>query len=261
MTAAVGLHDELFDAAERVRWRMIDIPWGEIRDDLASPMLRYTVRAALGQELPTYRATQHYMDRYGDDAEFSQWVSIWFYEETKHPQALRRWLTALGERVDGDEIVGGREAYPLPRSFAGSMAVSIISEMTAAKLYLLLGRLSPEPVLQLIARNLASDESRHASGFYRFAARTLETSDRPGRVTRQILTVLNHWLKSPSLIQHPVGYFSAFIAVDDARDEVVAFEARVCRLFGQLLGLTIESPEDVASALRASRQPAGAGIR
>ena len=35
-----------------------------------------------------------------DDVDFTEWVSIWFYEETKHPDALLRWLGSFGVTVD-----------------------------------------------------------------------------------------------------------------------------------------------------------------
>jgi hypothetical protein len=248
-----SLYDELFDQAERARWRITDIPWKEIDRDKASDGLILVVRAALRQELPTYRATQWFMEKFPDNVDFSQWVSIWFYEETKHPQALRRWLFELGEDVDHNELIGGRQMYRFPRSFVGAMVVSIIAEMTAAKLYLQLESVSPEPVLRLIARNLAADEARHASGFYRFTVEALKDPEQQRRGIRDMLMVLQLWLRSPGLIQHPVNYFSPLIRIDDLRTETVDLESRVCQVIGNLVGLEIDSPQDVAAAIQQAK--------
>src|SRR5688500_9218311 len=81
------LHYELFTRAEVVRWQMADIPWAGIERELITPSLTAMVRQLAIAELTTYAATRRFLQEFSDDIDFTQWMSVWFYEETKHPHA------------------------------------------------------------------------------------------------------------------------------------------------------------------------------
>jgi hypothetical protein len=241
--------DELFDQAELVRWRMTDIPWGAIDGSEVDEAMLAMVRQTLITELTTFTATQRFLDAFHDDVELSQWIAVWFYEETKHPQALARWLRHFDVEVPDAEVLAGRRTEPFMSSPAGTLAINVITEMTASRLYLLSAALSPEPVYAQIARNLGSDEARHASSFFRFARRALRTAARPRRERRAVLMVLLLWLEQPHRFGHPTTLATDWVTTAERDDGGKDFEARVCATFGQLLDLDIAGPADVRAEL------------
>src|SRR5687768_11844734 len=169
-----ALYGKLVDDAESARWRMEDIRWDTIARARATPPLCALVREVAFSELTTATATRRFLTEYGDDPDFAQWVSVWFYEETRHPHALLRWLHHADVAVDDQFLLRGRATAPFMRSKMGMLVTNIVSEMVASSSYAALAEMSPEPVLAMIARNLAADEARHAASFYAYARRHLE---------------------------------------------------------------------------------------
>jgi hypothetical protein len=96
-----ALYYSLFREAETVRWKMSDIPFEAIETDKAPAALVGLMRELAAAELTTWTATNQFFDAFRDDVDFTQWLTVWLYEETKHPQALMRWLKHFGESFDG----------------------------------------------------------------------------------------------------------------------------------------------------------------
>jgi hypothetical protein len=248
----------LGDEAEAVRWRMSDVPWDRLDRERAGPGLRALVQEIAFSELTTTTATRRFLTELGDDPDFTQWVSVWFYEETRHPQVLLRWLHHLGVVVDARWLLRGRATAPFMRSRFGTLVTNIISEMVASSSYAQLAAAAPEPVLTRIASNLAGDEARHAASFYAYAARHLERSaDREGD-RRDGLKVLYLWFQDSERVSHPVNEFYgrhlgrsevgetiAKLAIDPA-----AAQDRIVRLVGHLLGLPLDGSTDLLGQIR-----------
>jgi hypothetical protein len=252
-----GLFCRLFDEAERVRWRMADVPWQAIEKDKVSPGLLAFVREAASAELTTFSATRRFMQEFAEDADLSQWMSVWFYEETKHPQVLMRWLSHFGQSFDTNFVLRGRVTTPFMKSRFGTLVTNIISELVASSSYLGLHRYSAEPVLAHIAKNLAADEARHAASFYAFARRMLERSPDATSLRRDGLKVLYMWFVENDRVQHPVNEFheregqrlASPGAEFDMRVSIEPVHDRAFRMIGTLLGLSIERAEDVRAHL------------
>jgi len=251
--------DSLFDAlaggAEAVRWQLADIPWVELDASQAPPQLRAVVREMAFSENATYSATQRFLDALGDDVDFSRWVSVWFYEETRHPYVLMEWLRRVGERLPDDFILRGRVSTPLMRSVAGTLVTNVVSEITASQAYRYLARTSPEPVLSHLAKRIAGDEARHAASFFRFARRYLERlPDGATRERARGLEVVHAWLGGGQAVTHPVqqmierlGAAGTGAAFDLDFD---AIRTRVVHVVGLLLDVPLRGAQDVAPALR-----------
>lgn len=260
-----GLYIPLFDEAERARWQMADIPWHAIEKDKVSPGLVALVRDAAAAELTTFSATRRFLQDFADDADLSQWMSVWFYEETKHPQVLMRWLSHFGESFDSRFVLRGRVTAPFMKSHFGTLVTNIISELTASASYLSLHRRCTEPVLGQIAKHLAADEARHASSFYAYARRMLQRSSEPSVLRRDGLKVLYMWFVENDRVQHPVNEFHGR-ATRDAATRSAASEMqmsvepthdRAFRMIGTLLGLSIESAEDIRTHMNALLETKG----
>jgi ferritin len=263
------LHYQLFTEAERVRWRLEDIPWSAIDRAKARKTLTSLVRQVALAELTTYAATRRFLQEFSDDIDFTQWMSVWFYEETKHPQALMRWLYEVGEKVSGEEMVRGRITAPFMKSRFGMLVTNIISEVHASAAYTVLLRIADEPVLKRIATHLAGDEARHAMGFFAYARRAFERSGGSDENRLEALKVLHMWLSNNSQVQHPVNTVGLRTSGEDelldecsraVTDETILerhsiLQQKVTReralgLIGHLTGIHVTSHEDVMAHIR-----------
>jgi ferredoxin len=249
----VDLYPMLSDAAETVRWKMSDLPWDSFDPSKVSPLLLDLVRGAAASEQTTYTATQKFMQAFADDPDFTQWISVWFYEETRHPAVLMRWLSLSGESFNADFINEGRISEPFMRSLTGTLVLNVVSELLAATVYLGMSFASKEPLLAAIAKRLAADESRHCASFFRYAQRRIARTENIERDRLDALKVLHLWLNDTANVTHPV-----IQAIERVRSLPPDFnvppqfgrpDQRVCQVVGQLVGLPIQSPKDVRALM------------
>lgn len=248
-----ALYYHLFHEAERVRWKMSDIPWSSIEKDKVSQPLIGLVRENVFAELTTWSATNRFFQSFAEDVDFTQWVTVWLYEETKHPQVLMRWLKNFGESFDAEFMLEGRKTHPFMNSQMGTLVFNILSEIEASTYYLSVSRNVKEPVLSLLTQNLAADEARHASSFYSYAKKRLEASDKPDAERLEILKVLYFWLVSNKQVKHPFALFAHRVsdkAESDGLQRILDFKSesmytKMRVMIGHLVGLPLESKEDV----------------
>jgi ferredoxin len=254
-SAATNLFEVLAIQAEMVRWRLGDIDWSAIEPSVVPPDLRMLVREMAFSEHATYSATQRFLQDFYDDTEVTRWIALWFYEETRHPHVLMRWLEACGERFPQDFVQRARVSTPFMKSRTGTLVTNVISEVTAAHAYQTLARTSTEPVLAQIAQNIAGDEARHASSFYCFARARIEGAEKPDRERLDGLKVLSAWLSGSASVTHPVNQMlqrleeSPPVAVTGI--DFGSVQTRVIRIIGLLLDLPLRSLADVDAQLRA----------
>jgi hypothetical protein len=262
-----ALFPSLARASESVRWALEDLRWSDLRPELAPPALRALVREMAFSEHATYSATQKFMQSFAADVDFTQWLSIWFYEETRHPHVLALWLEHLGEPIDDAFVVRGRVSTPFMRSLMGTLVTNIISEVTAAHAYHTMATSAHEPVLAGIARRISGDEARHASAFFRYADRRIATSRAADRERLDALKVLHFWLNESGQVTHPINQMlerlraSTEGAGQALTFDIAAVNRRVARLVGLLVDRPIAGPDDVLPLLKelTSRVHAGGG--
>ena len=259
-----GIYYRLFAEAELVRWKMSDYAWSTIKKGTASPAWLAVVRETLIGELTTFSATERFFADFGDDVDFTQWLTVWLYEETKHPSALLMWLNAFGEKFDSRFMLQGRQTLPFMPSRVGTLATNIVSEMVAATLYhTVSAQAGCDPVLAQICRNICGDEARHAASFYGFARKYLARSTTPAHDKLMALKVLYFWI-TPELnarVGHPVNLLAMRYQSLPLLQEAVPGEAirsavantykRSCRVFETLLGLELRDAQDVSEQMAA----------
>lgn len=249
------LYDGLVRESEQVRWSLADIPWADLRPELAPAPLRALVREMAFSEHATYSATQKFMQTFAQDSDFTQWLAVWFYEETRHPHVLEGWLERLGDAVGADFIGRGRVSTPFMKSLTGTLVTNVISEITAAHAYQTMAAAVREPVLAAIARRISGDEARHASAFFRYADRRIASASDPERERLDALKVLHFWLNDSGQVTHPINQMLERLgASSDGAGDALAFDLtpvkrRVTRLCGLLVDLPLTRPEDVLAAL------------
>jgi ferredoxin len=248
------LFDELASRAEAVRWSLADIPWSDLDPAGASPALRALTREMAFSENATYSATQRFLDAFYDDVDFTRWIAVWFYEETRHPHVLLEWLRRVGEAIEPDFVQRARVSTPFVRSPTGTLVMNVVSELTASQAYAYLARTSPEPVLSRLASFIAGDEARHGASFHRFARRRLAAmpeETKPREIARG-LEVLLAWLGGAGEVTHPVGQMLGRLSASgtDLDFDLEGVRRRAVRIVGSLLGVPLRDAADVAPAVR-----------
>lgn len=239
----------LFGEAERVRWSLEALPWDRIDRARVTPELVELVREIAASEATTFSATQRFLHDFADDVELTNWIAVWFYEETKHPYVLMRWLEALGENQGTEAMRRARVTAPFLKSRMAMLASNIISEIVASTRYANLAERSPEPVLGEIAKNLASDEARHAASFYTFARQRIDQASEPDVERRDALKVLYLWLQEGDGVRHPVNLFRS---TQTSAAAISAMQSRVIHTIGLLVDARapLRTAEDVMARLK-----------
>jgi len=253
-----ALFYRLFAQAERVRWRVADVPWDDLDASSVSAYWRELVLDVARSELTTFDGTRQFMERFGHNADFSQWLAIWFYEETKHPQVLMMWLERVGVGVDSDFLIEGRKSPRFATSWLGTLTLNVIAEVMAADAYGTLARHAPEPVLRHLAQRIAADEARHAAHFFVYGERLLLRCADPDRERKNALEVLYLWLNAQTRLDHPIGQILDSVQSTPTFREGVRpdgfvtdpLRERICAIIGAMIGIPLRSRADVLGAMR-----------
>jgi hypothetical protein len=251
-----GVFPHLFAEAERVRWRLIDIDWSTIDKSKVTPGLVALVRETARAEMTTQSATNALMKEFPDDVDFTQWLAVWLYEETKHPLVLMRWLHEFGVTFDSDNILEGRQIYPFVQSPLGTLMMNVFSEILASQFYMTLYQHAPEPILKHIAKNLAGDEARHASHFYTFAKLMVERADDRQGAIGIALKVMYFWLEMG--VTHPVNLLvqrvttpelAAVVSPEVWYESVAKARERMMHMTSALVGRRLTCSNDLLAAM------------
>lgn len=253
-----ALYYRFFEQAEQVRWRVSDIPWDKLDPTRVSPYWKKVVLEIARSELTTFDGTRQFMSRFGDDPDFSQWLAVWLYEETKHPQVLMMWLQRLGEKQDDQFLIQGRQSAQFAASWLGTLTLNVIAEVMAAEAYATLARHAPEPVLRHLALRIAADEARHAAHFFGYGRRLVERAKDLTFERKNALEVLYLWLNTQTRLDHPIGQIMHTVEGTEAfRDGVRAdgfitdaLRERICALVGEMIGFRLRGRKDVIRAAR-----------
>lgn len=235
----------LFDVAEKARWNMTDIPWDQIDHSKVNPYLIESVKTIAFGELTTYSATRSFMEMFVDDVDFTQWLAVWLYEETKHPHALIKWLHLVGAEVDSAFLMQGREITPMTPSKAEMLAFNIISEIVAGNTYTKTAELVEEPVLKQIALYLAKDEMRHSVGFENYTRLCIQNAEDPDKERITCLRAAWAFLQDDGLISHPV-FLTVHRLGGLIGDEMLRkIRKQVASRIGKVVGVDIPEPDKI----------------
>lgn len=250
-----AIYYRLFIEAEAVRWRMADISWERIDTSIDLGWVALARELAY-TELTPFSATAQYLQNYASNIDFTQWITVWLYEEMKHPQALIRWLHAFDVRVDHEFIQEGRFVTTIP-SLMATLVTNIYAEIQAWSTYMHVSRRCPDEVLSTITRNLAGDEARHAGGFFAYAKKLLEKSPNPDTERMAALRTMYFWAETSHLVEHPVNLFYRRMKERPEVLRVMSYEelagcarsmySRVYPMLSGLLGLEIKNVDDIKS--------------
>jgi hypothetical protein len=229
---------ELLGLSEKARWEFHGLPWDGLDRSKVSDDVIHNVKTAAYGELTTFSATESFMKLFRSDIDFTQWLAVWFYEETKHPLALIRYLGALDVPTDESFIHSGREITPMVNDRVVMLVSNICSEIAANALYNSFNKAVDEPLLSDILRNLARDEMRHSNGFQFYLRKTIAgVEDLDGERLKALR--MTWFLVDPGshgVTQHPV-----YLTVRKTRGlDAAAIEARIQEKILDRMGKVLE---------------------
>lgn len=167
------------------RWTLDDIPWQSIDQTtlVSRELLFYLVATASFIETATDTYARNLIEYYSDDPEITAWLDQdWQHEELQHGRALKRYVQTAWPDFDWDQVYRAFFAefsqncklQALEPDRCLEMVSRCIVEMGTSSYYTSLSRMSPDPVLSLLARLIREDEVRHYKYFYRYFLRYRE---------------------------------------------------------------------------------------
>jgi rubrerythrin len=235
----------LFDIAERSRWFMTALPWDSFDASKCTPELISTVKTMTLGECTTFSATRAFMDLFVDDLDFTQWLAVWLYEETKHPQALVKWLSVAGEKVPGQHLLDAREITPMTQSKVEMLTFNIVSEIVAAALYLNVAKTVEEPLLKEILLRLGKDEQRHSIGFEHYCKDYIKNAEDP--ISEKLRCLRSAWvfLQDEAFVQHPVYITLHRLKHIVSEDTMTKIREQLTSRISKAIEIPIDSPDEL----------------
>lgn len=172
------LYPELFGSLERARWNMADdVPWGDFDPARLSDEQAATVKMNAITEWSALPATEMFLRDNRHDADFSAFMSIWFYEEQKHALVLMEYLRRFRpELVPTEEELQAVRFEFDPAPPLETLMLHFCGELRLTRWYRRAAEWHDEPVIRHVYRLISEDEARHGGAYLRYMQRALETS-------------------------------------------------------------------------------------
>jgi hypothetical protein len=177
------LYPELFRSLEEARWSLeSDVPWEAFRPDLLTDEQALTVKMNAITEWSALPATEMFLRDNRQDADFSAFMSIWFYEEQKHALVLMEYLRRFRPELVPTEAELDAVRFEFdPAPPLETLALHFCGELRLTQWYLRAAEWHTEPVLRRIYDLVAKDEARHGGAYLRYMRKALERDDAAAR--------------------------------------------------------------------------------
>ncbi len=170
------LYPELFRSLEEARWSLsADVPWDRFDPALLSDEQALTVKMNAITEWSALPATEMFLRDNSGDADFSAFMSIWFYEEQKHALVLMEYLRRFRPGLVPTEEELQEVRFPFdPAPPLETLMLHFCGELRLTQWYRRAAAWHTEPVLQHVYGLIARDEARHGGAYLRYMRRALE---------------------------------------------------------------------------------------
>src|SRR5512141_1984529 len=172
------LYPELFSALERARWSLNDdVPWGSFDPTKLSDEQALTVKMNAITEWSALPATEMFLRDNRHDADFSAFMSIWFYEEQKHALVLMEYLRRFRPALvpTEEELQAVRFEFD-PAPALETLMLHFCGEIRLTQWYRRAAEWHDEPVLRQLYGLISEDEARHGGAYLRYMHRAGEMS-------------------------------------------------------------------------------------
>jgi hypothetical protein len=170
------LYPELFDNLERARWSMhSDVPWNEFERSKVDDRQLHGIKMNAILEWSSMPTAEMFLRDNIDDADFSAFISIWFFEEQKHSLVLMEYLRRFAPEFlpTEAELASVRFCFD-PAPALDSLALHFCGEIRLNNWYRCAKDHHAEPVIRFIYQLLANDEARHARAYYAYMGRAVK---------------------------------------------------------------------------------------
>ncbi len=170
------LYPELFRTMERARWSLErDVPWDAFDPAGLDDERALTVKMNAITEWAALPATEMFLRDNRDDADFSAFMSIWFYEEQKHALVLMEYLRRFRPALVPTEAELQAVRFEFdPAPPLETLMLHFCGELRLTQWYRRAAAWHAEPVLRRIYELIALDEARHGGAYLRYLRRDLE---------------------------------------------------------------------------------------
>ena len=170
------LYPELFKTLETARWSMhSDVPWDRFDATLLSDEQAQTIKMNAITEWAALPATEMFLRDNSTDADFSAFMSVWFYEEQKHSLVLMEYLRRFRPDLlpTEEELEAVRFEFD-PAPALETLMLHFCGEVRLTQWYRRAAEWHTEPVIKLIYEFLSKDEARHGGCYLKYMRRALD---------------------------------------------------------------------------------------
>ena len=274
-TEAAMLYPKIFDRLEKARWQLHrDIPWHEFDRTKIDDRQLHGIKMNAILEWSAMPTAEMFLRDNPEDADFSAFMSIWFFEEQKHSLVLMEYLKRAAPSLlpAENELKAVRFTFD-PAPALESLALHFCGEVRLNQWYRCAREWHIEPVIRSIYTLLSNDEARHARAYYEYMQRAIE---RYGPEARLAFAKIGVLMTNPRLnkAMHPTNlHVNRFLYPNDTvnsrlpdpswleiwlTNEIgfddeweLRVEAAILQNYGSLLGVNLESPAQLLDLRRA----------
>ena len=178
------LFPELFTALEAARWSLADdVPWDSFDGTRLTDEQALSVKMNAITEWSALPATEMFLRDNAGDADFSAFLSIWFFEEQKHALVLMEYLRRFRPALLPTEEELQAVRFPFdPAPPLETLMLHFCGELRLTQWYRRAAAWHDEPVLREIYGLIARDEARHGGAYLQYMRRAI---DRDGEEARR----------------------------------------------------------------------------
>ncbi|MEO8748640.1 MAG: hypothetical protein ABI379_13455 [Rhodanobacter sp.] len=197
------LYSKIFKALEQARWNMqTDVPWASFDAGLLSDEQAQSIKMNAITEWSALPATEMFLRDNQHDADFSAFMSIWFYEEQKHSLVLIEYLHRFRPGLVPTEEELQAVRFPFdPAPPMETLMLHFCGELLLTRWYKRAAQWHAEPVIKAIYGLISQDEARHGGAYLKYMKRAI---DKHGDVARQAFAKVGMMVVSAARFGKPV---------------------------------------------------------
>ena len=197
------LYSKIFKALEQARWNMqTDVPWASFDAGLLSDEQAQSIKMNAITEWSALPATEMFLRDNQHDADFSAFMSIWFYEEQKHSLVLIEYLHRFRPDLVPTEEELQAVRFPFdPTPPMETLMLHFCGELLLTRWYKRAAQWHAEPVIKAIYGLISQDEARHGGAYLKYMKRAI---DKHGDVARQAFAKVGMMVVSAARFGKPV---------------------------------------------------------
>lgn len=177
------LYPELFKSLESARWSMQDdIPWETFEPSQLSDEQAQTIKMNAITEWAALPATEMFLRDNAGDADFSAFMSVWFYEEQKHSLVLMEYLRRFRPDLlpTEEELQAVRFEFD-PAPALDTLMLHFCGEVRLTQWYRRAAEWHTEPVIKHIYNTISKDEARHGGCYLKYMRRAVDQDARAAK--------------------------------------------------------------------------------